>query len=279
MNRKNVPVYFLDAFTSEPFKGNQIAVCPVDKDFPSEKMQKIASELNLSETAFVYPIEGNFKESSNFSLRWFTPVLEVDLCGHGTLGTSSLIFDEFKNINREIFFQTKSGTHSAINDKDWVWLNFPRFEATNYQPPEELMLALGIRDYINCVFLEKAWSILIHIDDERDIRSINPDFFKMNNMDISPASGVIITQRGDEKYDFFSRYFCPWHGINEDPVTGSAHSILAPYWQKTLNKDEMLAFQASKRGGELKLRFDNNYPERVFIGGQTVRILNGQINI
>src|SRR5687767_12640188 len=138
-SEKNIPVYYLDAFTDKSFNGNPIAICPSTKDFSEKKMQLIARELNLSETAFVYSLEDkSLSESKKFSLRWFTPTCEVKLCGHGTLGTASLLFNQFSNINDELFFETLSGTHSAKKSGSWYWLNFPRHESSPHNPPNEL---------------------------------------------------------------------------------------------------------------------------------------------
>ncbi|MBC7474675.1 MAG: PhzF family phenazine biosynthesis isomerase [Candidatus Sericytochromatia bacterium] len=271
-----IKIYYLDAFSNQPFKGNPIAVCLIDKDFSIEKMQNIAFELNLSETAFVYPIDqdNSFELSKNFTLKWFTPTAEVNLCGHGTLGTSSLIFNEFLNNNPEIYFKTLSGTHSAKKDNEWIWLNFPLYHAEKYDLPYSLLQALKIDNYINAVISKEAQNLIIEVE---DITSVEPDFNELKKISLPSLGGIILTEKGHGKYDFFARYFTPWYGINEDPVTGSAYSMLAPYWSKIINKKEMLAFQASKRGGQIKIKLSDNIHNRVLIGGQTVMIIKGEL--
>lgn len=278
--KETFPIFYIDAFTNEPFKGNPIAICLSGEKTAKKIMQSLASEINLSETAFVYPLDNKtFNNGNRFSLRWFTPTSEVKLCGHGTLGTASLLFNHFANTNQELFFETESGTLSAKKTADWYWLNFPRYEPENYKAPDKLMKALGIEKFVSVKFSPKGENLLVEIDQDHDLKKIKPDFYKLKNMDVGPIGGVIITQKGKGKYDFVSRYFTPWHGVDEDPVTGSAHSMLAPYWQKKLKKNKMTAFQDSARGGVVKIILDEDLPERVYLGGQTVEILKGEINI
>lgn len=207
----NTEVFYLDAFTSFPFKGNPIAVCPVDKSFSEDKMQKIAFELNLSETAFVSITDqkNNFSNESVFSLRWFTPTNEVKLCGHGTLGTSALLFEHFKNNNIEIFFQTLSGKLSVKKHDNWYWMNFPRHEYEIFDLHDELKEALNLDNYQEAVISDQAEHLLINIGENSDLEKIKPNFVKLKNIVLPYVGGVILTKKGNKNYDFISRYFTP----------------------------------------------------------------------
>lgn len=269
----NIPVFYLDAFTNQKFRGNPIAICPLEKPISNELMQNIAFEINFSETAFVWNENSDFSQSNTFNLKWFTPTNEVSLCGHGTLGTSALLFNYFNNQNTEIFFETLSGKLSAKKEDNLIWLNFPKRNYENFIPSEEVLSALGINNYLSCVLSKNSQTLLIELD---DISTINPDFVKLKNIEQDFIEAVIVTKKNNDKYDFSSRYFTPWHGINEDPVTGSAHCLLSTYWSNKLQKNEMLAYQASLRGGEVNIKtFDNS--DRVFLGGETVMVLKGEL--
>lgn len=271
-----IPIFYLDAFTDEKFKGNPIAVCLLSKTLDEKAMQNIAKEIGFSETAFVYSKNNNFIHNNNFDLKWFTPSSEVNLCGHGTLGTASLILEYLNNENNKISFNTLSGTLFAEKKDKYITLDFPLRGFEEYHPNTELLNALSIKDFINSVISKDSETLLIELE---NILNIRPDFEKLKNINIENIGAVIITQKSnnDDKYDFKSRYFTPWYGINEDPVTGSAHCLLGNYWNKKLNKKEFLAYQASERGGELKVLLDDNFPDRVFIGGQSVLVLKGEL--
>lgn len=271
-----IPIFYLDTFTNKQFKGNQIAVCILGQPLEKEIMQNIAMEINFSETAFVYPQNNDFNNDNTFNLKWFTPTNEVNLCGHGTLGTSCIIFNYFQNKNQEIYFNTLSGKLSAKKENDIIWLNFPKKTFENYKVENEFLSALKINNYNNSVLSKDAQTLLIEVD---DILSINPNFEKLREINIDYIEAVIITQKSNDIYDFKSRYFTPWHGINEDPVTGSAHSLLANYWSQKLNKLNLFAYQSSKRGGEIKILLDKKSPDRVFIGGQSIMTLSGEFFI
>jgi PhzF family phenazine biosynthesis protein len=259
-----IPLFQIDAFTSEPFKGNPAAVCLLNEKIPDTRMQKIALEMNLSETAFL------LKENGGYRLRWFTPVTEVDLCGHATLASSYLLFQKgLVSGDHLICFYTRSGELQAMMADGWVTLNFPAFEEKPYIETDKLREALGV----NPVEIVKSGeNVIMELGTSEEVRNLKPDFIKL--MDIS-LHGVAVTARSDlSEFDFISRYFAPWVGIDEDPVTGSAHACLGPYWSKRLKKKKMIAYQASARGGVVKVEIQGN---RVLLGGQAVLIFEGEL--
>jgi PhzF family phenazine biosynthesis protein len=272
-----LPIYIVDAFTDSKFKGNPAAVCLLDQEISEELMQNIAAEMNLSETAFLRSQDGkSIKESKRFSLRWFTPKVEVPLCGHATLATSWILFFDCECSEDEIEFETKSGILRAKKEKEGVLLDFPKEDLVAYEPPIKLLSVLGILDYESVMMAEKLKYILIHLKSEENVLKVEPDFEKMKNMEIEDLIGVIITSKGTPPYDFVSRFFAPWVGVAEDPVTGSAHTVLAPYWSKILNKKAMLAFQSSERGGKIKVRLKD---DRVELVGEAQIVTKGELFI
>jgi len=273
----NIPIYIVDAFTNEKFKGNPAAVCLLQNRQDDSILQKIAAEMNLSETAFLVPLkEGGFKESKDYSLRWFTPKVEVSLCGHATLATAKVLFDDGGIPSKEVFFETMSGRLTARKKKEGILLDFPSNEPEPIDPPKELLEAMGIIKIENVAFARKSQKLLVELENEESVKNLKPDFEKM--MQVSTKEdiiGVIITSKGTFPYDFISRFFAPWVGINEDPVTGAAHTVLIPYWAKILGKKEMLAYQASERGGELVVQLDSE--GRVNLIGHAVIVLKGEL--
>lgn len=277
--RRVISIYQVDAFANEPFKGNPAAVCILRDELKDELMGKIASEMKLSETAFVYSLERKpLQEARIFSLRWFTPKVEVSLCGHATLATAAVLFREVKVNANEIEFRSKSGNLTAREDKRGICLNFPSDNPTKIQPPKQLLRAIGIKDFNDIQYGRKTKSLLIHLPSEESVHNLSPDYRLMESTNTEKEiGGVIATAKGSRPYDFISRFFAPWLGINEDPVTGAAHTVLAPYWSKLLNKREMRAYQASARGGELVVRLEpNNMVE--LIGNATI-VLRGKLMI
>ena len=256
-----IPIYQVDAFASELFRGNPAAVCPLDEWLPDQVMQNIAMENNLSETAFF------LEDSGSFQIRWFTPKAELDLAGHPTLASAHIIFNEFNLGGKEVIFKTKLGDTLNVILKDNLYLmDFPS------RPPQPLQHTDSFYDALG----KKPKKVLAHrdaiavFDDEEDIRSICPNMQKLKLLEYP---SVVITAVGNEA-DFVSRNFAPKLGIPEDPVTGSAHCELIPYWSKILNKKEMLAYQLSERGGKI---FCVDHNERVSIGGKAVTFLKGEI--
>jgi PhzF family phenazine biosynthesis protein len=272
-----IPTYIVDAFTDEKFKGNPAAVCLLKRPLEEDVMQNIAAEMNLSETAFLCPFDDKpIFVSNKFSLRWFTPKVEVPLCGHATLATSAVLFNEIGNSSDEISFKTQSGTLIAKKEEDGILLNFPSNDPKPISPPQDLLEAMGISESEGVVLAKNAKKLLVHLKNEESVTDLQPDFEKMMQVTTEEdIIGVIATSSGSPPYDFVSRFFAPWVGINEDPVTGAAHTVLAPYWSNLLNKKKMQAFQASERGGKLMVRLapDN----RVDLIGNAVVVSKGEL--
>ena len=276
---ERISFYVVDAFTSEPFKGNPAAVCLLKQQKEDDILQSIAAEFNLSETAFLLNLtEKTIKQSRVFSLRWFTPKTEVPLCGHATLATAAVIFHESDVTVSKVTFKTKSGELTAQEERDSIILNFPSENTVPTNPNQDLLGIMGIDDFEDACLSMTSKKLLIRLKSEEALRFLEPDFERMKSVSTKEnIRGVIVTSKGYPPYDFVSRFFAPWLGINEDPVTGSAHTILAPYWGEILGKQEMLAYQASSRGGELKVRVHKN--RRVDLIGKAVIISIGELNL
>jgi PhzF family phenazine biosynthesis protein len=257
-----IPLYQVDAFTGHVFGGNPAAVCPLDSWIDDDLMQKIAEENNLSETAFFV------RRGQGYDIRWFTPKIEIDLAGHPTLSAAYVIFHYCNHVDKRIVFSSKSGELVITMEGDLINMNFPAMEATPAEENELVNRALGKKP----PELYRARDYLAIFDFEDDILSIQPDFELVKKLD---CLGVIVSAPGKEA-DFVSRFFAPAAGINEDPVTGSAHSTLVPYWARRLIKDSLHAYQLSKRGGEL---FCQYLGHRVMISGRAVPYLKGTISI
>jgi PhzF family phenazine biosynthesis protein len=263
-NSRTQRIVQVDAFTDTPFAGNPAAVCVLDAPTNEQWMQQVAAEMNLSETAFLVP------QTDGYQLRWFTPAVEVDLCGHATLASAHVLWTEgHLSPDREARFHTRSGLLTANQRGNWIELNFPLQPVEASAAPPELPQALGVA----AVYVGRnAVNYLVEVQSEEVLRSLQPDFDLLRRI---PEQGVIVTCRSETSpYDFLSRYFAPNAGIDEDPVTGSAHCTLAPYWQERLGKSEFLAYQASARGGVLKVRCGG---DRVYIGGRAVTVLRGEL--
>lgn len=257
----------VDAFTEKPFAGNPAAVCVLDAPQPDDWLQQVALEMNLSETAFLLP------QADGYDLRWFTPAAEVPLCGHATLASAHVLWSEgHVPTNQEIRFHTLSGLLTANRQGEWIELNFPVQPMQVVEPPDTLLAALGITDFaaVRHRTRQNQDDYLIELASEDDVRQLRPNFTQMLTLS---TRGAIVTSRGTQ-YDFVSRYFAPGVGINEDPVTGYAHCCLAPYWQERLGKTEFLAYQASARGGVVKVRLAG---DRVLLAGQAVTVLRGEL--
>ncbi len=258
-----IPIYQVDAFTEELYGGNPAAICPLTEWLPAPQMQKIAAENNLAETAFFIP-QGN-----DYELRWFTPELEIDLCGHATLATAHILFTELGYEREVIHFHTlKAGTLSVHRNGDKYMLDFPSRIPESAQAPAGLLEAIGG----NAVEILRSRDYFLVFENESAIEALNPDFFALSKID---SVGFIVTAPGDD-CDFVSRFFAPSAGINEDPVTGSAHCNLIPYWANRLGKDNMHAFQISARRGELWCQLKG---DRVLMSGKAVTYLKGEIYI
>ena len=278
MNNGNIiPIYQIDAFTDELFKGNPAAICLISKNYPDTILQKIAAEMNLAETAFLYvPNISEIKKMSRFRLRWFTPQVEVNLCGHATLATSHLLFHILNIDSNSVIYETLSGDLIASKKEDGVILDFPMHEPEIIKSFPSLLDALGITTAKVFAYSKGVTDILIELDSKEIVSDLKPNFEQLKQLSLDlEIRGVIVTAIGGENYDFISRFFAPWVGINEDPVTGSAHTILAPYWAKKLGKKEMKGYQMSQRGGEITVKILEN--NRVQLIGKSMLILKGEL--
>jgi PhzF family phenazine biosynthesis protein len=252
----------IDAFTDKPFAGNPAAVCLLNKPRSARWMQAVAAEMNLSETAFVHPMD------DSFGLRWFTPTMEVELCGHATLASAHALWTEgVVDDDTPIPFHTKSGLLTCAPRDDFIELDFPATPASAAELPAELIESLGVAP----VYTGRTkFGKFVLVESEDVVRSLEPDFARLRRMDMR---GLIVTSPAkDTRFDFISRYFAPGAGIDEDPVTGSTHCCLGPFWGERLGKAELTAYQASARGGVVHIRLAG---ERVLLGGHAVTIAKG----
>lgn len=252
----------VDAFTDRPFGGNPAAICWLDAERETTWMQSVAAEMNLSETAFVR------KLGDGLELRWFTPTIEVDLCGHATLATAHALWSEgLFPLDQELRFRTRSGMLTCRRAGEIIELDFPATPPVETVASELLCQALNIRPvYVG----QSRFYQLVVVESPETVRSVTPDFALLAKL---PTLGVIVTAKSDDpQFDFISRFFAPAMGVNEDPVCGSAHCCLAPYWAQQLGKNHLTAFQASARGGVLHLRWEG---DRVILGGQAVTVWRG----
>jgi PhzF family phenazine biosynthesis protein len=250
-------LHIIDAFTNRPFAGNPAAVCVLAAPADEAWMKLVAREINLSETAFLHPIEGGW------SLRWFTPAVEVKLCGHATLASAFTLWETgIATPNGPVRFSTLSGWLTCRREGEWIGMDFPAQAAEKCKAPDGLGEALG------CGLLSagnNGMDYLVEVGDESALRALKPDFTALAKL---PVRGVIVTCRSESvKFDFVSRFFAPAAGVNEDPVTGSAHCALGPYWQAKLGKNDFTAYQASERGGIVKVGVRG---DRVLLRGQAV---------
>ena len=257
-----IPFFQVDAFTKEVFKGNPAAVCILDAWLDDEMLQSIATENNLSETAFLVPLS-----RGHYDLRWFTPTIEVDLCGHATLASAFVIFSFIDTGLTSIDFKTASGLLTVLKSEGLLSMDFPSRKPIPIEAPSILPDALGMEPEE----VQKSRDLLAVFEGERHIREMNPDFELLKK--IQDALGIIVTAPGDHS-DFVSRFFAPNAGILEDPVTGSAHCTLIPYWAERLGKNKLHAYQFSKRSGEL---FCENLNDRVRISGHAVLYAKGEV--
>jgi PhzF family phenazine biosynthesis protein len=273
VNNPGVPVYHVDAFTREPFKGNPAVVILVDRDADDSKYQATSTELNpVSETAFLAHMGGD-----EYGLRWFTPTNEIRLCGHATLATAHVVFNELKVVEPEIRFQTLSGTLKAVKSGKAIRLDFPRDNPTQAEAPSELLEELGIKHPKDVVYGPDNRYLVVVAESEAEVREAKPDPRALLGIELPlDIVGVAVTSEASGRHDIVSRFFAPWLGINEDPVTGSLHTILTPYWVEKLGKEELIAYQASPRTGEMTLSQDN---ERVYVTGEAITILQGNLRI
>lgn len=267
-----IPVLQIDAFATEPFKGNPAAVCLLNEAKPAAWMQNVAAEMNLAETAFVVPRQAG----DGFDLRWFTPAVEVPLCGHATLASAHALWEtERLSTAQEARFHTLSGVLTARRAQGVIEMDFPAIFTRPAALPPLIRKALNVTPRA----VQVSWrsdgtdgNYLLELDAEKTVRDLQPDFSRLRQF---TNAGVIVTARGDESpYDFVSRYFACYVGIDEDPVTGMAHCMLTPYWAEQLGQTELKAYQASARGGAVNVRLNG---DRVALGGSAVTVLRGSL--
>lgn len=254
----------VDAFAERPFTGNPAAVCVMPAPRDEGWMQNVAMEMNLSETAFLHPEDGGWR------LRWFTPAAEVALCGHATLASAHVLWEHgVLGPDDEARFHTKSGLLTCRRDGDLVWMDFPAKPEQPSEPIDGLTEALGVTP----VYVGRShFDVLVEVASEAEVRSLAPDIGALRRVQ---ARGVIVTARAEGgAYDIVSRFFAPAVGVDEDPVTGSAHCVLAPYWAGKLGRAELTGYQASRRGGTVRVRVAG---DRVYLGGRAVTILRGEL--
>jgi predicted PhzF superfamily epimerase YddE/YHI9 len=259
-----LPLYHVNAFIHRPGGGNPAAVCLL-KEMPSDDwLQMVATQMNLSETAYLLP------EGDGHRLRWFTPGVEVDLCGHATLASAHVLWETGRlPLDKPARFQTRGGLLTAERRSEWIELDFPARPAELCAPPPELGPALGVVPK-TAGYNGMDW--LVEVESAAVVRALRPDFARLATL---PVRGIIVTAVSDDPaYDFISRFFAPATGVPEDPVTGSAHCCLTPFWRERLGKNELKAFQASARGGELRVRLDG---KRVRLGGRAETVLRGEL--
>ena len=264
--------YIVDSFTDQPFKGNPAGVCILKKEIKDELMLSIAQEIGLSETAFIKKIS----TENNYSIRFFSPKMEIPLCGHATLAASKVIFESFDTT--EIHFINVQNIDLHIKREEHeIIMEFPMYSTSSMNAPEKLLTALGISEIINSEYNNETKILLIEIKCTTELRELTPDFNALYNS-IDHINGVLVTAKsGNDGYDFHSRYFWPWSGTNEDPVTGGTHTFLTPYWSKRLGKSKMRSFQSSNRTGFMEVEIIRD--DLFTIRSEAQIILEGELKV
>jgi PhzF family phenazine biosynthesis protein len=261
----SLSLFHIDAFTDTPFAGNSAAVFILDEPREDAWLQRVAREMNLAATTFLYP------QDDGYHLRWFSAKVELELCGHGTLASAHALWEQgYLAREDEARFYTRGGFLTAKRAGEWIELNFPAKPEVAADALPALKESLGVTPlYVG----KSQLDYLVEVASEEVVRNIQPDFGRLATL---PARGVIITAAANaaSEYDFVSRFFCPSVGINEDPVTGSAHCVLSPFWSKRLGREQLTGYQASERGGTVRVRHDG---ERVHLGGQAITVLRGEL--
>jgi PhzF family phenazine biosynthesis protein len=260
-----VPIYQVDAFAETPFAGNPAGVCILGEPADEAWMQHVAREINVSETAFI-----TRRDDGSFDLRWFTPAVEVELCGHGTLAAAHILWETGRlRLEECARFHTRSGVLAATRSAERIELDFPAAPPIAGKIPDDLVSALGVEAVVYVG--RPRFDFLVEVAEERTVRSLAPSFGRLKKLGVR---GVIVTARSTSReFDFVSRFFAPGAGIDEDPVTGSAHCALTPYWAAKLGKEDLVGYQASSRGGIVTCRLVG---DRVRIGGRAVTVLRGE---
>jgi PhzF family phenazine biosynthesis protein len=260
-----IRIVTVDAFTNVPFAGNPAAVCVLPERRPDQWLRHVAREMNLSDTAFLV------RRDDEFDLRWLTPSVEVDLCGHATIASAHVLWEDgHLPAVAQARFHTRSGLLTADRRGEWIELDFPVNQAVAAEPPSSLLPALGVTAPV--AVAKNGFDYLVEVESETELRALRPDHAALRRI---PVRGVIVTARpASPAFDFVSRFFAPGAGIDEDPVTGSAHTALGPYWGAKLGKTKMTAYQASARGGVVRLRLAG---DRIVLGGQAVTVMQATL--
>jgi PhzF family phenazine biosynthesis protein len=269
-----IPLYLVDAFTHELFHGNPAGVCLLQEPLADELMLQIAQEINASETTFLLP---HAQQPAAYSLRFFTPTVEIDLCGHATLAAAHVVFAHLQPMLEHLTFYAQQDTLIAQRTSQGIALQFPLLAAQPITAPAALLQAFGLAGVRAAAYSPVLGMVLLEVSSREEVLGLEPDFDQLLRL-AAPfdLKEVVVTSR-DERYDFVSRCFCPWIGIPEDPVTGAAHALLAAYWQPILGKQTMTAYQASRRGGIVQMAIIS--PEQVTLTGQAVLVLEGQLRL
>lgn len=258
--------YIVDSFTDQAFKGNPAGVCLAETTVAEAKMLNIAKEFNLSETAFVVPLD----EPNRFSIRFFSPQTEIPLCGHATLASAKVLFE--RRDTSELHFRTAGNVWLEVSKSgDRIAMKFPLYETTRADAPEALLAALGLREVNSAWYNRENNILMLEINSAEQLRQLNPDFDRLRKSH-DTISGVLVTAPGQEGYDFYSRYFWPWSGTNEDPVTGATHTFLAPFWSRKLGREKLTSFQCSERTGFMEVEILDS---ALLIKGSAVIIFEG----
>jgi len=264
---KELSIFQVDAFTSERFKGNPAAVIPLQEWLPDHLMQQIALENNLSETVFFVPAPGT---DAHFHIRWFTPLVEINLCGHATLAAAFVLYNHLNYENEALIFKSQSGLLKVHRKDDLIWMDFPRWQPERMQDGyADIITALGLKEVLG---VYRNRDVIVELVDEKSVLDCKPDFTALKKT----GANVIVTSPGTGSTDFVSRFFGPAVGVDEDPVTGSAYAQLIPFWHEKLGKATLQARQLSARGGDL-ICIDQ--PSRVMMAGQCVLFMRGVIMI
>ena len=267
-----ISTFIIDTFTATRFKGNPTAVCYLDTTLNTTVMQSVAAELNLPVTAF---IKKDTREKQLYDIQYFTVTTEIPACGHATLGAAFVVME--KDNPDEVTFRTAGGvTINTVLKDGFVTMTYPRYEMKPYTVSEAILESLHIGQYEMAGYCTELETVFIELNDPAELRKIQPDFTKMLAVN-NAGKEIVVTAVSDiANYDFLLRSFCPWIGINEDPVTGSVHTVLAGFWQNKLKKNRLKAYQASERGGELTVI---SYEDKVELGGQCVMLFKGELNV
>jgi len=261
--------YFVDSFTTEPFKGNPAGVCFLEQELGEGTMLKIAQEFGFSETAFIQKTD----QESTYTIRYFSPKKEIPLCGHATLASAKVIFNN-TDLNEVLFITSEHLELVVKRHNNEIVMEFPIYETTPATIPQQALSALGLKEIINTVYSPKNKIIVLEIADSRVLQNLTPDFDALLNS-CEDINGILVTASStSEEYDFHYRYFWPWAGTNEDPVTGGVQTFLAKYWGEKLSKTVLRAFQSSQRTGSMTVELRNN---RVLIFGHAVIVLEGNL--